>query len=109
MGRRVSAFCGRWLDQVFAGFSGHGNPIHNVIPLLKKETVHLTALLGFKKMGFTKDRDTVRWHPVRNNIGVRNQVSDQPDRSRVVFSLELSDADRKDQGAGPKKQPDQPR
>ena len=27
--------------QVFAGFSGHGNSIHNISPLLKKENVHL--------------------------------------------------------------------
>ena len=27
--------------QVFTGFSGHGNSIHNIIPLLKKENVHL--------------------------------------------------------------------
>ena len=26
--------------QVFARFSGHGNPIYNMIPLLKKENVH---------------------------------------------------------------------
>ena len=25
--------------QVFVGFSGHGNSIHNIIPLLKKENV----------------------------------------------------------------------
>ena len=26
--------------QVFAWFSGHGNTIYNIIPLLKKENVH---------------------------------------------------------------------
>ena len=26
---------------MFAGFSGHGNSIQNIIPLLKKENVHL--------------------------------------------------------------------
>ena len=26
--------------QVFTGFSGHGNSIYNIIPLLKKENVH---------------------------------------------------------------------
>ena len=29
---------------VFAGFSGHGNSIHNIIALLKKENVQQTAL-----------------------------------------------------------------
>ena len=30
--------CRAW---VFAGFSGHGNSIHNILPLLKKENVDL--------------------------------------------------------------------
>ena len=27
--------------QVFVEFSGHGNSIHNIIPLLKKDNVHV--------------------------------------------------------------------
>ena len=38
--------------QVFAGFSGYGNLIHNIIPLLKKENVqhwfgHRLIVSGF--------------------------------------------------------------
>ena len=29
------------LRQVFAGFSGHGNSIYNIIPLFKKENIQL--------------------------------------------------------------------
>ena len=32
--------------QVFAGFSGYGNSIYNIILLLKKENVHLICLIG---------------------------------------------------------------
>ena len=31
--------------QVFAGFSVHGDSVHNIIPLLKKENVHLYICL----------------------------------------------------------------
>ena len=36
--------------QVFAGLSGHGDPIRNIIPLLKKEDVH--TLIKYLKMIF---------------------------------------------------------
>ena len=34
--------------QVFAGFSGYSNSIYYIIPLLKKENVHLFCRLGIK-------------------------------------------------------------
>ena len=34
---------------VFARFSGHGNSIHNIIPLLKKENVHQVSFFNNNK------------------------------------------------------------
>ena len=59
--------------QVFAGFSGHGNSIHNIISLLKKKNVRLKPLMNksiLKKwQKFWDDQTQNKLHHIRDTIG----------------------------------------